>query len=46
MNIWRAYWHSYGIGYGLFRAFMVTMWGASGVGMLAGLAWTWWEGRP
>ncbi|MFF0183532.1 hypothetical protein [Streptomyces sp. NPDC005244] len=40
---WINYWRWYGIGYGLFQAFMITVWIVSGIGMLAGLAWMTWE---
>jgi hypothetical protein len=43
VNAWRQYWHWYGVGYGLFQAFMVTVWIASGLGMVGGIAWLWWE---
>ncbi|MFJ4828415.1 hypothetical protein ACIP79_00515 [Streptomyces sp. NPDC088747] len=43
MSAWRNYWQAYGVGYGLFQAFMVTMWVASGLGLFGTLAWMVWE---
>ncbi|WP_257136554.1 hypothetical protein [Streptomyces sp. f150] len=39
MKTWHSYWDAYGPRYGLFQAFMVTLWVASGIGMVVGIAW-------
>lgn len=42
MKMWHSYRESYGLWYGLFQAFMVTVWVASGIGMVAGIPWLLW----
>jgi hypothetical protein len=39
MSVWHRYWRDFGVWHGLFQAFMVTVWVASGVGLLGGLVW-------
>jgi hypothetical protein len=43
MNAWRDYWQAFGVPYGLFQAFMVILWVASGAGLLGTLGWLAWE---
>lgn len=43
MNAWRSYWQGYGILNGLFTAFMAVVIVLSGLGMVGGIAWMWWD---
>ncbi|SCE58526.1 hypothetical protein GA0115253_107857 [Streptomyces sp. Termitarium-T10T-6] len=40
--MWHSYWEAYGLGYGLFQAFMVTVWVTSGIVTVVGIPWLIW----